>query len=65
MTSTSRYRLGIDIGGTFTDLAVVEEATGRVLTFKTPSIPSDPARAVHNGVVRLRDEYGIEPGQIS
>jgi N-methylhydantoinase A len=65
MTNTSRYRLGIDIGGTFTDLAVVEEATGKTLTFKTPSVPSDPARAVLNGVMKLRDEYGIAPDQIS
>ena len=65
MTDISRYRLGIDIGGTFTDLAVVDEATGETLTFKTPSVPSDPARAVLNGIVRLRDEYGIAPGQIS
>lgn len=65
MTDISRYRLGIDIGGTFTDLAVVDEATGETLTFKTPSVPSDPARAVLNGIVKLRDEYGIAPGQIS
>lgn len=65
MTSISRYRLGIDIGGTFTDLAVVEETTGKTLTFKTPSVPSDPARAVLDGVVKLRDEYGIAPDSIS
>ncbi|KAA0971982.1 hydantoinase/oxoprolinase family protein [Aureimonas fodinaquatilis] len=64
MTNTLHYRLGIDIGGTFTDLAVVEEATGKTLTFKTPSVPSDPARAVFNGIVQLRDEYGIAPEQI-
>lgn len=64
MPGTSRYRLGIDIGGTFTDLALVNEATGEVLSFKTPSVPSDPARAVLNGVETLRDEHGIDPAGI-
>lgn len=64
MTDRPRYRLGIDIGGTFTDLAVVEEATGKTLTFKTPSVPEDPARAVFNGVEILRREHGIDPGEI-
>jgi len=37
------YRLGIDIGGTFTDAALVEETTGAVQTFKVPSTPAEPA----------------------
>ncbi len=64
MMGQPRYRLGIDIGGTFTDMAVVEEATGKTLTFKTPSVPSDPARAVLNGVNILRRDYGIAPNDI-
>ena len=48
--SDKRYRLGIDIGGTFTDLFVVDEVSGATLSFKTPSVPSDPAQAVRNGV---------------
>ncbi|MFC3059972.1 hydantoinase/oxoprolinase family protein [Paenirhodobacter populi] len=59
------YRLGIDIGGTFTDLALLNEATGQMIAFKTPSVPSDPARAVLNGVTILRDEHGIAPADIA
>jgi len=39
----SSYRLGIDIGGTFTDGALVDEATGEILIVKVPTTPADPA----------------------
>ncbi len=62
--SDKRYRLGIDIGGTFTDLFVVDEVSGATLSFKTPSVPSDPAQAVRNGVRILEEEHGIPAAQI-
>jgi N-methylhydantoinase A len=37
------YRLGIDVGGTFTDGALVDEATGEILIVKVPTTPADPA----------------------
>jgi N-methylhydantoinase A len=39
----STYRLGIDIGGTFTDGALVDETTGEILIVKVPTTPVDPA----------------------
>lgn len=63
-TTRPTYRLGIDIGGTFTDLALVDEATGRMISFKTPSVPHDPAQAILNGVIELRDKHGIDPAGI-
>ena len=39
----STYRLGVDIGGTFTDAALVDEHTGAVQIIKVPSTPADPA----------------------
>ena len=39
----STSRLGIDIGGTFTDGALVDESTGEILIVKVPSTPADPA----------------------
>ena len=39
-------RLGIDTGGTFTDLAALDEDTGRVTVVKRPSTPDDPSRAI-------------------
>ena len=44
-TPVSTYRLGIDIGGTFTDAALVDAHTGMVRIVKVPSTPADPAWA--------------------
>jgi N-methylhydantoinase A len=48
-------RIGIDTGGTFTDLVVLDES-GRASQFKVPSTPDDPARALVEGVSRVRGE---------
>ena len=39
----STYRVGIDIGGTFTDAAFVDEQTGAIQIIKVPSTPADPS----------------------
>ena len=36
-------RIGIDVGGTFTDVVMIDEASGRVWTTKVPTTPSNPA----------------------
>jgi N-methylhydantoinase A len=58
-----RYRLGIDIGGTFTDLSAVESTNGKRIDLKTPTVPSNPERGVANGISQLM-EQGIRPEQI-
>src|SRR5437763_2415686 len=40
------YRIGVDVGGTFTDLVAVEEGSGRTVTLKVPSTPRTPEQAV-------------------
>jgi N-methylhydantoinase A len=40
------WRIGVDIGGTFTDVALVEEASGRIGVAKVPTTPADPAEGV-------------------
>ncbi len=47
--------VGIDVGGTFTDLTEIDEATGAVRITKVPSTPSDEARAVLHGLERIAD----------
>ncbi|MDF2757859.1 MAG: hydantoinase/oxoprolinase family protein, partial [Thermomicrobiales bacterium] len=42
-------RLGIDIGGTFTDLVTMDESSGQLAMLKTPSTPAHPSEAVING----------------
>lgn len=52
--------MGIDTGGTFTDVVAVDEGSGRVVATKTPSTPADPAvgfmNAVHKVLAMLREE---------
>ena len=59
------YYLGVDTGGTFTDFVALNAKTGELITFKVPSVPSDPAQAVRNGVVRLKERHGVDPRQIA
>ena len=48
-------RIGVDIGGTFTDFVVLQPDTGRLETFKLPSTPDNPAQAVLDGLKQLPD----------
>lgn len=59
-----RYRLGVDIGGTFTDFVVIDSETGRTRVVKTPTVPSEPVMGVLNGLDILAAEYGIEASSI-
>ena len=59
------YRLGVDVGGTFTDLFLVGDENGaQQFRVKTPSTPADPSEGVLNGVRRICDEAGIEVSEI-
>ncbi|MEP4146013.1 MAG: hydantoinase/oxoprolinase family protein [Halioglobus sp.] len=58
------YRLGVDVGGTFTDFLLMDEDTGQTHTAKVPSTPEDSSIGVLNGVARICDESGIDPNQI-
>lgn len=64
-TSGLRYRLGIDVGGTFTDFTVMDEKTGELHIFKTPSTPGRPQAAVINGLKGIVEEYGIAASEIA
>ena len=58
------YRLGVDVGGTFTDLFLVDDADHRQWRVKTPSTPADPSQGVLAGVRRICAEAGIAPGDL-
>ena len=59
-----RYRLGVDVGGTFTDLLLIEENSGRLYSAKVPSTPQDSSQGVLNGIRKICGEAGIDPRQI-
>ncbi|WP_193172215.1 hydantoinase/oxoprolinase family protein [Nisaea nitritireducens] len=54
----SPWRIGVDVGGTFTDM-VVAGADGALHVFKVPSVPSDPARGVMNAVAKAANDMGL------
>jgi len=58
------YRLGVDVGGTFTDLLLISEESGETFTAKVPSTPEDSSVGVLNGVASICDESGVDPTSI-
>ena len=59
------FRLGVDVGGTFTDLFLVgDNGSGAQYRVKTPSTPGDPSEGVLVGVRRIREESGIAVGEL-
>src|SRR5215467_3717381 len=59
------HRLGVDVGGTFTDLLLVHDETGKLHRVKTPSTPADPSDGVLVGVKRICEESGVAPGDLA
>jgi N-methylhydantoinase A len=58
------YRLGVDVGGTFTDLLLFNEATGAFWRHKTPSTPHDSSEGIMIGVDAICAEAGVDAKQI-
>ena len=58
------HRLGVDVGGTFTDLLLVNDETAELFRVKTPSTPADPSDGVLVGVRRICEESGVSPGAL-
>ena len=59
------YRLGVDVGGTFTDVLLVNEDTGAIFTAKVPSTPADTSLGVLDGIERVCTHGGVEPASIT
>ncbi len=59
------YRLGVDVGGTFTDLLLLDEGTGGFWREKTPSTPHDSSEGVMKGVDAVCAKAGVSPGELA
>src|SRR5216684_6364670 len=57
-------RVGVDVGGTFTDLILVDEESGRITVDKVPSTPDDPARGTVQGIRDLCSKAGVPLAEI-
>ncbi len=60
-----RLRIGVDVGGTFTDLAMVDEATGRIGFHKVPSTPADPSLAIEQGVRGILEKFSRAASEVA
>jgi N-methylhydantoinase A len=60
-----KIRIGIDTGGTFTDVVAVDEDSGEVFATKTPSTPADPADGFLAGVDKVLDRLGLDADALS
>jgi len=58
-------RIGVDTGGTFTDVVLYDEETGRVDTTKTPSTPPEFDRGVLNGIDAILEGTGVDPSRVA
>ena len=59
------FRLGVDVGGTFTDLLLVDETSGQTYMAKVPSTPEDSSIGVLNGIDRICSESDIDTSQVT
>jgi N-methylhydantoinase A len=62
--TASGYRLGVDVGGTFTDLLLLDEKRSRAFMAKVPSTPQDSSIGVLNGIEKICREAGIDASDI-
>ncbi len=63
-SSLHTYKLGFDIGGTFTDFILLNEKSGEIYSYKILTTPEEPSEAVINGIKHLIEKHNIDPQNI-
>jgi N-methylhydantoinase A len=58
-------RIAVEIGGTFTDLQILEETSGRAFAHKTPTTPADPSDGLMRGIRDAAERFGFGLGQVA
>lgn len=61
----NNYRLGVDVGGTFTDIVLIENATGKISLAKVPSTPENQSIGILNGINRVCELNEVDPELIT
>jgi N-methylhydantoinase A len=64
VTPARRIRIGVDIGGTFTDLQILDEASGALHSLKTPTTPDDPSIGLMTGIIEAAERFGFRLNEI-
>lgn len=59
------WRIGVDSGGTFTDICLFDEDTGRIVVWKVPSTPADPSQGIADGVAQATEQAGAAAADIT
>lgn len=59
-SKTQSLRIGVDSGGTFTDVTLYNEATGELAVWKVSSTPDDPSRGIIEGVTQAIERFASE-----
>ncbi|WP_080830604.1 MULTISPECIES: hydantoinase/oxoprolinase family protein [Agrobacterium] len=65
MTQKNGARIGIDVGGTFTDFVLANPADGSLVHYKEPSTPDEPSRALIDGLKSLLEKAGIDASGVA
>src|SRR3546814_12807896 len=64
MSSVGKWAIGLDIGGTFTDVVALDYDSGRLCSLKVLTTHGDPAEGVANGVSQLIKAHSIKPAEV-
>ncbi|MCU5774833.1 hydantoinase/oxoprolinase family protein [Erwiniaceae bacterium BAC15a-03b] len=64
MKNASPWRIGFDIGGTFTDLVLLNDISGEALRHKTLTTPEDPSEGAYTGLTQLTEMAGLKASDI-
>lgn len=64
MKNVSPWRIGFDIGGTFTDLVLLNDTTGEAIRHKTLTTPEDPSEGAYTGLTQLVEQAGLNASDI-
>jgi len=65
LTAARRVRIAVDVGGTFTDFQILDEATGETFALKTPTTPDDPSEGLLAGLHAAADQHAFKLSEVS